>query len=331
MARGDWDSCAGGRAGRGADVMSFLRRRARPLKWSVVVSSPKGEAGAQWGDTWFAADLVEALNRAGQEARTVFRGAAASFERDDDDVVLVLRGLRRVVPRPGSTVWMLWVISHPELVADDEPAAYDATFAASAHWSRADDFEVPVSPLLQATNPARFSPSAAPADSGDPVLFVGSTRGEFRPAVRDAIAGGFELSVYGVGWEEFLPSSSIAGEFIANSELPKAYAGAGIVLNDHWSEMAREGFLSNRLFDATACATRVISDEATDLHEVFGQGVRTFSNAQELSDVLAAGTDAFPSRADRLELADRVARDHSFDSRAEVLIARAQQIREERR
>ena len=44
------------------------------MTWAVVVAAPKGEAGEQWGDTWFARDLVDALNRAGESARVVFRG-----------------------------------------------------------------------------------------------------------------------------------------------------------------------------------------------------------------------------------------------------------------
>ena len=39
----------------------FRRRAARPMSWSVVVAAPKGPAGEQWGDTWFARDLVDAL------------------------------------------------------------------------------------------------------------------------------------------------------------------------------------------------------------------------------------------------------------------------------
>ncbi len=60
-----------------------------------------------------------------------------------------------------------------------------------------------------------------------------------------------ELSVYGVGWEEFIDVGRISGEFLDNDQLPAAYAGAGIVLNDHHPEMATDGFLSNRL-DAVA-------------------------------------------------------------------------------
>jgi hypothetical protein len=313
----------------------FGRRRDGdvPLRWSIVVASPKGEAGAQWGDTWFATDLVEALNRAGQDAQVVFRNGANAEARENDDVVLVLRGLRRVVPRRGGALWLLWIISHPELVEVDEPSQYDAVFAASEHWRRgeSDEFGVTVTPLLQASNPRRFNPSAAPADSGEPVLFVGSTRGEFRPAVRDALAGGIDVSVYGVGWEAFLEPGQIRGEFLANDRLPAAYASAGVVLNDHWSDMAAEGFLSNRLFDAAACGSRVLSDPAVGLAEVFGPDVRTFATGDELVAALSVDPDeAFPSRQQRLDLAGRIARDHGFDARAAVLIQRARELKDAR-
>lgn len=308
----------------------FRRRAARPMSWSVVVAAPKGPAGEQWGDTWFARDLVDALVRAGEQARVVFRGGGTAEGREHDDVVVVLRGLRRFVPRRGDATWLLWVISHPELVETDEPAQYDAVFAASAHWPRgqSEEFGVPVTPLLQATNPHRFRPEAAAPDSGDRLLFVGSTRGEYRPAVRAAVGADLDLAVYGVGWDQFLPAERIRGEFIANADLPAAYAGAGVVLNDHWSDMAKDGFLSNRLFDAAACGSRLLSDPATGLADVFGDVVRTYADAGELVAALTGDPEvAFPSRDARLELAARIARDHSFDARAEVLIERARELR----
>jgi hypothetical protein len=300
------------------------------MTWSVVVAAPKGVAGEQWGDTWFAADLVDALTRAGQSARVVYRGGATVEAREYDDVVVVLRGLRRFAPRRGNATWMLWVISHPELVETDEPAQYDAVFAASEHWARgqSDEFGVPVTPLLQATNPHRFRPDAAEPDSGDDLLFVGSTRDEYRPAVRLAVEAGLDVSVYGVGWEKYLAPDQIRGEFIANSDLPGAYAGAGVVLNDHWQDMAAEGFLSNRLFDAAACGSRILTDAATGLADVFGDGVRTYTDGPTLVAALSGDRDAsFPDRQARLDLAARVSRDHSFDARAAVLIERAQELR----
>lgn len=298
------------------------------MTWSVVVSAPRPPAGDQWGDTIFARDLVAALERAGQRASVVFRGAAQSAARESDDVVLVLRGLTRVVPRRGRATWLLWVISHPELVETDEPGEYDAAFAASAHWSRAGEFGVPVIPLLQATAPERFHPGAAPADSGPALLFVGSTRGEYRPAVRAAVEAGLDVSVHGVGWEQFLPPERIAGEFVAPVDLPAAYASAGIVLNDHWPDMAREGFLSNRLFDATATATRVLSDPAEGMSDVFGDVVRTAATESELVRILSGNRDVeFASSEERLALAERIAREHSFDARASELIEKVRTLR----
>jgi glycosyltransferase involved in cell wall biosynthesis len=260
----------------------------------------------------------------------VSRGGATAEAREQDDVVVVLRGLRRVVPRRGAATWLLWVISHPELVEADEPAQYDAVFAASAHWGRAqsDEFGIPVTPLLQATNPHRFRPQAAEPDTGAPVLFVGSTRGEYRPAVRAVVEAGLDLDVFGVGWEQFLPPERIRGEFLANTDLPAAYAAAGIVLNDHWPDMAREGFLSNRLFDAAACGTRVLTDRATGLTDVFGDGLRTYADERDLVALLRRPREAvFPDRSARLALAKQVADHHSFDARAADLIARARELR----
>lgn len=300
--------------------MSPLGRLRRPLRWSVVTSAPKGEAGEQWGDTWFARDLAAALERAGQRARVVARAGAESPARDEDDVVIVLRGLRRVRPRRASrTTWLLWVISHPGLVEPDEPGEYDAVLAATTRpWRGAE-------PLLQATDPRRFTPAAAAPGSGERVLFVGSTRGEFRPVVRDAIAAGASPAVYGVGWEGLIDERLVRGAFLPNASLPAAYASAGIVLNDHWRDMAEAGFLSNRLFDAVAAGAAVVSDDAAGLREVL-PSVRTYASVDDLRRLLADPA-ALPSPQERADAAAAVARDHSFDARAAALIARVRELR----
>ena len=308
-------------------VLSRLRRR--PLRWAVVVASPKPPEGDRWGDTWFGRDLVAALNRAGQDAHLVHRGGAESAARDRDDVVLVLRGLRRVRPRrvPSrrgeSSTWMLWVISHPELVEPDELADYDVAFAASTQdWHGATS-------LLQATDPARFRPSAGVPGSGEPVLFVGSARGtgmeQERPIVRDAIAAGVPIAVWGGGWEGRIDPQFIRGAFLPNDAVPAAYASAEVVLNDHWADMAAQGFLSNRLFDAVAAGAAVVSDEALGLTAVL-PSVRTYRTVDDLRALLT-DPSLLPDARERADAAAAVARDHSFDARAAQLIAAAEACR----
>ncbi|MDO8732830.1 MAG: hypothetical protein Q7L55_09740 [Actinomycetota bacterium] len=303
--------------------MKLFRRHKR--RWSVVTSAPAGSAGEQWGDTWFARDLVAALNEQGQNAKVIARNRAHAQERSDDEIVVVLRGLNEITPRKGpGALWLLWVISHPELVSEQEAAGYDTVFAASKHWQPG---FVDAVPLLQATNPRRFTPSAAAPDSGEELLFVGSTRGQFRPVVRDALAAELPLSLYGVGWQEYVGTDRISGDFLANDRLPAAYAGAQVVLNDHHPDMAELGFLSNRLFDATATATRVISDRALGLEEVFDGFVHTYASASELHSLFTDRDAAFPPYEARLEFARTIAQEHSFSARASALIAHAEQLR----
>ena len=291
--------------------------RKKKQKWAIVTSAPKGEAGKQWGDYWFASDLAAALVAEGALARVVSRAGANSPARDDDDVVLVLRGLRRVVPSNTSATWLLWVISHPELVEQGEADQYARAFAASTNWQVGAELGT-FTPLLQATNTDRFVPVAHPQREG--VLFIGSTRGEFRPIVRDALAQKIPLSLYGVGWDEFVPQEAIAGEFLNNTELPAAYGNAALVLNDHHSEMAESGFLSNRLFDAVAAGARVVSDPALGLREVFGSTVVEYTSPGELAAIVRSPEVYFDEAlmgADR----ERVRRENSFAARARTLMA----------
>lgn len=303
-------------------------------RWAVVVASPRPPEGDRWGDTWFGRDLVAALRRAGKDAHLVHRGGAQSQARDRDDVVIVLRGLRRVRPRrTGSTTWLLWVISHPELVDDEELAEYDAVFAASTTGWRG------ATPLLQATDPQRFTPDARSrmAPAGERVLFVGSVRGAGteslghpRPVVADAIAAGASPAIWGGGWEDLvargaIDASLVRGASLPNEELPAAYASAGIVLNDHWADMAGAGFLSNRLFDAVAAGAVVVSDDPPGLHAVL-PSVRTYRTVDELRALLTTPS-LLPDAQERTDAAAAVARDHSFDARAAQLIAAVEAMR----
>jgi GT2 family glycosyltransferase len=291
------------------------------LRWALDIAAPSGRRGQRWGDMHFARSMAEALERLGQRVTIDTRDLRHRDTRDLDDVVLVLRGLDRVVPRPGR-VNLAWVISHPDLVDGAELASYDRVYAASSTWASATTAAtgVPVVPLLQCTDPRNFNPDRAAPDTGPAVLFVGNSRDVYRKSVRSALAVGADVVVHGSDWERFLAPNLIASKVVANEDLGALYASAGVVLNDHWDDMRRDGFLANRLFDVTACAARLVTDEIDGLAEVFGDVVRTFHDEQEMGPLLADPAAAFPSYEVRRELAEIVMREHSFDHRAEVLL-----------
>jgi GT2 family glycosyltransferase len=298
-----------------------VSQRPPALRWALDIAAPSGRRGQRWGDMHFARSMAEALERLGQRVTIDTRDLRHRDTRDLDDVVLVLRGLDLVAPRPGR-VNLQWVISHPDLVTGPELAAFDRVYAASSTWAAATTAAtgVTVTPLLQCTDPRVFNPDRAEPGSGPAVLFVGNSRDVYRKSVRSALAVGAEIEVHGSDWARFLAPSLIASNLVANEDLGALYASAGVVLNDHWDDMRRDGFLANRLFDVTACAARLVTDEIPGLAETFGDVVRTFYDEQEMGPLLADPATAFPPREVRLALAQTVMREHSFDHRAEVLL-----------
>lgn len=290
------------------------------LRWAIRTAAPAGPVGETWGDTHFARAIASALRDLGQEAVVLARDAIAPAPRGLDDVQIVLRGLDRVSPDPG-VLSILWVISHPDMVTRAEAAEFDRVFAASLSWSEkmSARWGVPIDPLLQCTDPTRFAPSGA--ERGGEVLFVGNSRGVPRPTVMEAVKAGVDLTLYGGEWERFVPADRITAQSVANSELGALYERASLVLNDHWGDMKREGFVANRLFDVVAAGGRVLSDDVDGIAELFGGAARTFSSVSEIVPMLRGDHDAlFADEDERARIAERVRTEHSFAARARVLL-----------
>ena len=306
----------------------------RPLRWAIKNPAPGGAGGERWGDTHFASSLADALRALGQD---VVVDRRPGWERTTgvlDDVALVLRGLHAYEPRPGQ-VTVAWLISHPGDVTPEELRRYDRVAAASPSWAERArrEWGLDVEPLLQATDPSLFHPHEGLEDSGAQVLFVGNSRRVLRPVVRDALAAGLPLTVYGDLWDGLVPEEVVAGRSIPNDQLSAAYAAAGVVLNDHWEDMARDGFVSNRLFDAVASGARVVTDAVAGVEGLFGSSVQTYAGPDDLRRLASlADRDAvFGDTEARRATAERVRREHSFLARAETLLRLARSVRAEQR
>jgi O-antigen biosynthesis protein len=289
------------------------------LRWAIRIAAPVGPRGDVWGDVSFAADLAASLRRLGQTVIVDRREAHTRATEYLDDVVLVLRGLDQVAASPGRTT-VLWVISHPDEVTPNEVIGYDLAFGAGRAWCThmTERSGRQVRTLLQATDPQRFTANHHRDESGE-VLFVGSSRGIFRPIVRDALAAGLTPVIVGPDWDPFLGPDPQRTKGIPNDQLPAAYAAADVVLNDHWADMAKWGFVSNRVFDAVACGTRVVSDDMPDIEELFPGMVRVYRDTEHLARLVNERSTEFGDEHSRTAAVDAIRDHHSFDARARTL------------
>jgi spore maturation protein CgeB len=188
----------------------------------------------------------------------------------------------------------------------------------SAEWG------LDVRPLLQAVDTTIFRPrqDATLPGSDAGVVFVGQARTTGpRQIVMDAVAAGLRPKVWGGEWETHIPSELIQATSVPYTELPRLYQGASVVLCDHYPDMAREGFIANRVFDAVACGARVVSDDVAGLDELFGGAVQVASGPADLARLVSAeGLASFPSAPELAAIAERVVREHSYEVRARTLV-----------
>jgi hypothetical protein len=313
----DFDVLVGPSDDQAAAVVEAIDRWLRATRVGIRIPAPHPGVADTWGDTHFARAFRNALRRAGWGARIWLRHAWDHPSVGVDDVVLDLLGLHETSNGAGA-VSVLWQISHPELARTDLYARYDAVFVASDPFAArlADGVGVPVHALHQASDPERFAPRG-----GGPtheLLFVGGWRQAGRRILEDLLPTDRDLAVYGGRWTpERIDPRYLGGEAIPNDELPAYYGAAAIVLNDHWAAMRREGFLSNRLYDASAAGAFVISDQVDGLEAEFDGGVVGYRDRAELRDLIdhfLAAPDERHERAQRARAA--VLERHTFDHRA---------------
>jgi hypothetical protein len=292
-----------------------------PLRLAVTVAAPSAKVARRWGDWHMGEALAGSLRRLGHEVRLQTADTVDDLASRSCDVQLVLRGLHPV-RRTGGQRHVLWIISHPETIDDEELDAADLVLVASQQFadhlrSRTD---TPVDVLLQATDHRRFRPHPVDPAHRHDVTIVAKTRDVLRPVVADALAAGLRPHIYGWGWRRLVDPALVVADHVDNEVLPVVYSSAGVVLNDHWRTMRTWGFVSNRLFDVLACGTPVISDPVDGLEDLFDGAVLTYATPTELRalvhDVLGDGRAR--ERAERGRKV--VLAHHTFDDRARQLV-----------
>ncbi|MEO1337479.1 MAG: glycosyltransferase, partial [Myxococcota bacterium] len=116
---------------------------------SIKVPAPRQHAKA-WGDYHFALAMQRHLQREGHTVRIDVLEDWSTPAGVFDDIVFVLRGLSRYEPSAHQAT-VMWNISHPDAVSDEEYESYDAVFVASLPYAEQlkARLKTPVAPLLQ--------------------------------------------------------------------------------------------------------------------------------------------------------------------------------------
>lgn len=307
---------------RARHVIDLLVNATVATRVAIKCPAPLAE-GKDWGDFHFAQSLAAALRRAGCVVRVDMRDDWECALSDTDDVVIMLRGLKSLKPKAHQKN-ILWLMSHPDDVSTAELNRYDHVYVASSVHAEAlrQQCKVPIEHLPQCTDVTRFKfdPQLI-SKSNDRVVFVGNARGTFRDSVRWAIEHGLNIHIYGSNWEPFITDDRLKGTKVPNSVLGEFYASSRMVLCDHWEDMRRLGYISNRVFDVLAVGGTLAVDPVEGLADLLpGGSYKVFRDGDELASLVNNPDDI--DLEHRAALAAWVSANHSFDARASTILTK---------
>jgi len=298
-------------------------KNTKNFHWLIQISAPSGPNSLLWGDTYFAQEISNSLTKLNQEAQIIYRDQEVQKFVKANTVLLNLRGLLPL-SKINNKINLIWVISHPNQLTKRELQKYNLIFAASHFWAnkKSKTWGLKIDALLQATNPTLFNTKTNQPAFEDRILFVGNTRGIYRKSVKMARTLVKNLVVIGTGWGKYIPEDAILKDFVDNKNLSSEYRKSKYVLTDHWDDMARNGFISNRLFDAVASGTRIISDYVPGSKDIFQSSITEYRNLDELSEILKSDISSkFGSQEEIDSIAQKIQLEHNFDERASYLLS----------
>ena len=306
--------------------------REKKLRIAIKIPPFDDDRARFWGDYHFAHSLKNAFKRKGYPARVDLYDYWYRRGYLVDDVVIVLRGIKDYHTR-GSQINIMWNISHPEHLNPDEYLDYDHVFVASRVFADElrEQFNINAEALLQCTDSQLFFPEKNEIDEKNKtgILVVANSRGVMRRSVDFLMKKKIRATIFGTSWEKLLPEGMVAGEFINNEDLRKYYSGCKILVNDHWDDMAESGYISNRIFDALACGTVILTDKVRGIEEIFKEGLFYYENADDMEEKIYWITENYnKARSLAMNNAAGILKNHTFDNRAERILEVIREIHE---
>lgn len=306
--------------------MDDRRKLAKGKKiWVIKAGYPDTPAGKWWSEYAFSHSLKKYLERLGYyvviEAFEEWKNDSAA------DVVIVLRGNREYFPDRtlDGRIYVMWNLSHPGQVSDEEYEAYDLVCISSGPYGEkvGKRIRTPVKVVPMCADTEIFYPDSDPWGQKEyDWIFVGNSRYMERKSVTWSIAHQIPLKIWGAGWEKFIPDSQnyVESVNIPNDELPSLYRNAMVTVNDHYEDMISNGFINTRIVEALACGLPVISDYSEVLKEMFGDGILCYRDEDEfVSQTKKVMEDYAAVKEKAMSLWPAIQEKYSFEACARML------------
>lgn len=256
--------------------------------WVIKCPAPDSDYKHRWGDYSFAVTLKRYLEK--QNFYVLIDCYEDWYCDVNADVVLVIRGLHSYHPdrRNEKCKYILWEVSHPDLVQEEECELYDLVYVNSIPYAEElrKKVHVPVKPLLLCADTELFYPSEE--EKRYDRVFVGNPRGVRRKVVAWCDDNGIELDVWGNDWDSLFSGSKSVHfhDQIENDRLPELYRASRVILNDHWDDMKEYGFVNNRIMEALCCGNPVLSDWSEAYSELFGDVLVFYEDEEDFKTKL---------------------------------------------
>ncbi len=289
-----------------------LRKMDRPLVISVRSPSDKEndpEMLPLWGDYWVKVKLEQEFTQMG-----------LVVSQENPDIILHFLGLP---PKsmPEHTYNIVWNYSHPDIIDPEILRRFDKITCAAVDFIPKLEAYGYLKPELL---PACTSKTPYKTEPVYDIVFLGNarlSRPDGRGVVADMLAAGLDFKVWGYYWDRLLPEKYYGGKYWEYDRLEELYAGTRITLNDHHPDMAREGYVSNKVFDILASGGFVISQSNAGLKPLFGDSVPEYETPEQLKKLAGHYLDN-PEEREALRLKGRqAALRHTYRKCAERLLS----------
>ncbi|QFT88415.1 hypothetical protein FIU87_07150 [Bacillus sp. THAF10] len=289
------------------------------LRWVIKNPAVANHKQLNSGDYHIGRSLTKYLKRRGIEVVTDYY---PNYNvRRNADVVFVIRG-RFPYKTSKKSINIMWNISHPETVKLSEYKRYDIICVASEKYAAIlkKKLKKPVFSLLQCTDTEEFY-EGNDGLKRDGVIFVGNTRGIKRQCVPWSVELNVPIKVWGNGWEQWIEKKYIIDTYVPNEDLGQLYSKSKVILNDHWEDMKKYGFINNRTFDALACGLPIISDYHPELEKLFPKGILFYNNKEELADCYKRIQNSYSDVKKTItSLTKKVREEFTFEQRVNELL-----------